>query len=247
MEGQTAPPPQSLGTRIVNVFSSPAEAFDGITTTESVTTLWVAPMLTAMLLAAFFAFVIASDDVLKGQIIDMQSRSLQEQVDKGNITAEQAERQQDAMRNMGMLFAVIGSIGATVMIAVYYFCGSLVLWLVGRFAMKGAHGYTKYLAMYGTASWIAVLGAVVTGLMVIGMGSLVASPSAALAILNDYDPANTTHRLLTKVEVFAIWQTAVVGIGLSKMTGKSVGVGVGVAFALLVAWSLLTALLRFGM
>ena len=240
MENQpTAPEVQSLGSRIMNVFASPGEAFDGITAMESKTSLWLVPMLTAMVVGVLIAVVFSTNPTIKGQIVEMQTKQMQKSVEQGKMTQEQADRAVQGMESMGMLFAVIAAIGAVIVIALVYFIASLLCWLVGKFALKAPHGYTDYLAMYGTAGWIGVLGMVVTCLLAVGMGSMFATPSAALAVVSNYDIGNSTHRVLSKIELFSIWQAVVLGIGLSKLTGKSTGVGVGIALGLLVAVDLL--------
>lgn len=246
-EQQATSEGQSLGTRIVNVFASPGEAFEGIVTMESKTSLWLLPMALAILLAVTFSFVIASNDTLKGQIMDMQAKRMQQMVEQGRLTQEQADRQQEAMENMGTLFAVFGSIGAIVVICLLYFGGTLVLWLIGKLALKAAHGYSTYLAMYGLASWIAVLGSIVSILMMVGLGSMYATPSLALAVFPDYDPLNKMHFLYSKVELFSLWETVVIGIGLSKLTGKPTGVGIGYSFGVLVLITLISYFFSFGM
>lgn len=238
-EQQAAPETQSLGTRIMNVFASPGEAFDGIATLESKTSLWLIPMLTSMAIAVLVSFVISSNATLKEQIVEMTSKQMQQRVEQGSVTQTQADRQREAMEGMGTLFAVFGSIGAIIAIAALFFLGSLVLWLIGKFALKATHGYTAYLATYGTASWITVLGSLVAILMMVGLNSMYATPSAALAVYADYDFLNTTHRLLSRIELFSIWQAVVVGIGLSKLTGKTSGVGIGIAVGLLAALDML--------
>ncbi|MCI0707191.1 MAG: YIP1 family protein [Ignavibacteriae bacterium] len=240
---QAAAETLSLGARITNVFSSPGEAFDGITTMESKTSLWLVPLLVALLLATVLSFVISTNDTLRGQIVEMQRKAMQEQVDKGNMTQAQADQQIRGMEQMGTLFAVFGAIFVGVGICLMYFIGTLFLWLIGRFALGGAHGYGTYLAMYGTASWIGVLGSVVTSLMILGLNSMFASPAASLAVLSEFDPMNTTHKILSKIELFSLWQAVVVGIGLGKITGKSAGTGIGAAVGILLAWHVISLML----
>jgi ABC-type multidrug transport system fused ATPase/permease subunit len=204
-------------------------------------------MLLAMALAVTFSFVIASNDTLKGQITEVQSKRMEQMVQEGRITQEQVDRQQEAMKNMGTLFAVFGSIGAIVILCLLYFGGTFVLWLVGKFALKAAHGYSTYLAMYGLASWIAVLGSVVSILMIVGLGSMYATPSLALAVYPDYDPLNQIHFLYSKLELFSLWITVVIGIGLSKLTDKPIGVGIGYSFGMLILITLISYFFSFGM
>lgn len=67
-----------------------------------------------------------------------------------------------------------------------------------------------------------------------------ASPGGALAVLNNFNPKNTTHRLLSSLNIFTIWQMVVVGIGLAKYAGKSSGTGIGVGVGLWIVWVLVS-------
>jgi hypothetical protein len=126
------------------------------------------------------------------------------------------------------------------MICITLFVGALFLWLIGKLALKAQAGYGKYLELWGASMWIGMLGGIVTLLLLMAFNSMYASPSAALAVLSNYSPKNSLHRFLSSLNVFSVWQMIVVGIGLSKFSGKSLGVGIGVAFALWVAWVLIS-------
>jgi hypothetical protein len=230
----------------MNVFSSPSDAFEDVAGETSTTALWLVPLIVSCVLAVATAMVMFGDPIIKSQLYEMQVKAIQEQVEKGTITQEMADRQQEAIQEMESLFVVFAAVGALFMIAVYYFGGALVLWLAGKIGLKGTHGYSTYLAVYGVASWIAVLGALVTGLLVMAAGSIFATPSAALLIINEYDPSNTMHRVLSRLNLFSLWQTVVVGIGLSTATHKPVGAGVGIAFGLYLVWSAMIVLFRIG-
>ncbi len=247
MENQfTAAQPQSMGSRVMNAFASPAEAFEGITTLQTKTSLWLVPMLISMLVAVVFAFVVSSSSTLKGQIIEVQKRAIEERVAVGKMTQEQADRASQGMESMGMMFAVFGALYYVVILAAYYFLGTLILWLIGKFFLKASSDYSTFLAMYGTASWIAILGTIVSMLMTIGLDSIYARPNAGLAVFGNFDPMNTTHRLLSKIDLFSLWQTVVIGVGMSKLSNKPMGAGIGVAFALLVAWIAISVWLGIG-
>ena len=131
-------------------------------------------------------------------------------------------------------------IGQTNPIAIMFFLAALVFWLVGKFGLKAEGGYGKYLELYGAAQWIGVLGFIVTILLAVAYGSMYASPSGALAVLANYNPKSTTHRLLSSLNIFTIWQMIIVGIGLAKYGGKSSGTGFGIGVGLLVVWILIS-------
>jgi hypothetical protein len=45
--------------------------------------------------------------------------------------------------------------------------------------------------------------------------------------------------ILSQLNVFSLWQMAVLGVGLSKVSGKSTGTGVGLALGLWIVWVVL--------
>ena len=162
---------------------------------------------------------------------------------------EQADRALEQMEGGGGMMAAIGIVFGTLTLAIVFFVTALVFWLVGKFALKAEGGYGKYLELWGASQWIGALGGIITLLMIIAMNSLYASPSGALAVLQNFSRHDTTHRLLASLNIFSIWQMVVVGIGLAKFAGKPSGTGIGVALGLWVAWVLISvfALAGFGM
>jgi hypothetical protein len=242
-----APPAQSLGNIIMNVFSSPGEAFSGLAQSESKPSLWLVTLILSIVIASLFTFVMFTNESLKAQFMETQNQAIQKQVDAGKMTAEQADQSRRAMESMGGMFIVIGIIGSVVVLAIAFFGAALVLWLVGKLALHSPAGYGKYLEMYGISTWIGILGGIVTLLMVVGLNTMHATPSAALAVYGSFDPLNTTHKLLAALNVFSVWQATVIGIGMSKFANKSLGVGVGIALGLWIVWVLIQVfLLNFG-
>jgi hypothetical protein len=238
-----APPGQSFGSVIMNVFSSPGEAFSDLSQSESKPSLWFITLILSVVIASLFTFVMFSNESLKAQFLETQNQVLQKQVDSGKMTAEQAEQARSRMESMGGMFIAIGIIGSVVVIAIAFFGAALVLWLVGKVALHSSVGYGKYLELYGISTWIGILGGIVTLLMVVCMNTMHATPSAALAVYGSFDPLNTTHKLLAALNVFSVWQAVVIGVGMSKFANKSVGVGVGVALGLWIVWVLIQVFL----
>ncbi len=227
----------SMGDRMLNVFSSPSEAFTGLKDSPSQATLWLIPFSLFVVITVLFTYLLFANDTLKTQIFDIQARAMDQQVRDGAMSQAQADRIRDQMEGTGIgMFMVFGSLPAIFFICMYFFGGGLFLWLASKVILKDAAGYMKYVELYGVASWVGVLGFLVSVLMIFGMGSIFASPSAALTIFSEYDPLNKMHRLFSAMNIFSIWQASVIGIGLSKFSGKSVGMGIGVAFGLWIVW-----------
>lgn len=228
---------QGLGSIIMNVFSSPGEAFSGLKESESRPTLWVLPLITLLIIVIASTFVIFSNDALKNQIMDAQVQALQKQVAEQKMTQERADQAREGMEKMGSMLMVIGIVVGVIMVSLMFFGASLVLWLIDKLALKSTAGYGKHLEMYGIANWIGVLGGIVSLLMIMGLNTLYASPSAAMAVYASYDPMNTTHKILTTINIFAIWQAIVIGFGISKLSDKPSSTGITIALVLWVIWA----------
>jgi len=243
-EQQPLPPAPSLGTTFMDVFTSPSEVYQNVKGTASTPKLWIVPLMVSILIAIFTTCIIATNESLHSQVIEQQRTALEKQVEKNKVTRENADIQMDRLEKSGIgLFIAFGSIFASIALAAAFFITALFLWLADKIFLKSAEGYGKHLELYGISLWIGLLGGIITLLMIIGFNSLVASPSAALAVLGNYDASNDIHKVLSAINIFSIWQAAIVGIGLSKFSGKSAGMGMAVAFILWILWVAVSILL----
>jgi hypothetical protein len=233
-------PTISLSDIIINVFASPAEAFEGIRTSPTRASVWVIPLLLTFVLTIGYTWMMFTNEAIKSQMIETQRERMQEQVQSGKISQERADQITDGMEKGSGMMMAFGIVAAIIYISVVLFVGALFLWLIGRLALKAEAGYGKYLELWGSSMWIGMLGLIVTALLLMAFNSMYASPSAALAVLSNYSPKNSLHRLLSSLNIFSIWQMIVLGIGLSKFSGKPLSVGIGLSFSLWFAWVLIS-------
>jgi hypothetical protein len=241
MEEQAPSAPTiSLSDIIVNIFASPAEAYEGIRTSPTRASVWVVPLLLTFVLAIGSIWMTFTNESLKKQMIEVQREKMQEQVQANKMPQERADQIIDGMEKGSGMMIAIGIVFACAAICLMLFVGALFLWLIGKLALRAEGGYGKYLELWGSSLWIGILGGIVTLLLLMSFENMYASPGAALAVLSNYSPKNSLHRLLSSLNIFSIWQMVVVGIGLSKFSGKSLGTGIGAAFALWVAWVLIS-------
>ena len=239
MEEQAPSAPTiSFGDIIMNVFASPSEAFEGLRTSPTRASVWVVPLIVVMLFSSCFVWMMFSNETIKNQVIDAQRGRMQEQVAAGKITQDRADQAVEQMEKAGGMMIAFGIVGAIFMIIFTFFLAGLIFWLIGRFGLKAVGGYGKYLELWGATQWIGLLSIIVTMLLMMAYSSMYASPSGALAVLGSFNPKDTTHRLLSSINFFLIWQLVVAGIGMAKYSGKSVGTGVGVGLGLMLVWVL---------
>lgn len=241
MEEQAPSTPTiSLGDIIMNVFASPAEAFEGIRTSPTRASVWVIPLILVLLLSSVSIWMVFSNDTLRAQALQAQKEKIQEQARTGQMPQERADQALESMERGGGVMAAIGIAFSAITITLIFFVTALIFWLVGKFGLKATGGYGKYLELWGASQWIALLGGIVTLLLILVKNTVYASPSAAIAVLENFDRLNTTHRLLSSLNIFTIWQVIVLGVGLGKFSGKSIGTGIGVAVGLWVVWTLIS-------
>jgi hypothetical protein len=238
----------SLMTRITNVFASPSELYTEVSANPVQTSSWVFPLILSLIISLFFVTAIYYNDALRSQIYEMQEEKMQEIVEQGKMTQQQYDSWVDGMENSGPgMFIAFGGISEVVKALIVFFGASLILWLFMKIALKFGGGYKKVLEVWGLASFIGIFGSVITMLLMYLFNSMTATPSPTLFLGEGFDAKNSLHVILASLNIFTIWQMGIVGLGLSKISNKSIGLGLGVAYGLWIIWVLLSTFLGFGM
>lgn len=220
----TRPPSTSLAARLTNVFAAPGEVFDEVKTSAPSTANWLVPALLLVVISLIATWLIFSQEPIQHQLGDITEKALQKQVEKGRMSEQDVER----ARTVGLIGAKIMAAAASVWVGfVPPFWWGLILWLVGTKALKGNFPYMKAVEVAGLAAMISILDSIVRTLLILVKGNLYASVSPTL-LMNDFDPQNTLHSLLTLADVFTFWVLAVRAVGLARLAG--------VSFAKAAAW-----------
>ncbi len=244
----TAPPAaSSFLTRASNVFAGPGELYTEIAAAPVRNSSWSIPFIISVLLALVFTFSLYNNPALRQQVYDKQEQAMKKQVQSGSMTQEQYERMVSGMESSGpVLFMAFGGTTAAVMVTIVFFGITLLLWLVLKFLLKSPVGFKKILEAYGLSELIAILGTIITLLMMNFFNTMYATPSGAAFIMSSYDAGRILDRLLSALNIFTIWQVAVLGIAVQKITGKSTGVSMGVPFGLWAVWVILSTAFGWG-
>ncbi len=237
----------SLMDRITNVFASPFELFDEVAVNKVQTSSWLVPLVLSIFMAISIVVALYYNDSLRSQIYDKQAEKMHEAVEQGKMTQEQVDQYVDGMRNSGpVMFLAIGGGSAVIMTVIIFFAATLIFWLVAKFGLKFSGPYTKMLEVLGLTSMIGFLGSIVTVIMMYVFDSMIATPSGAILIFQNFDMNSKLHLLLAQLNVFTIWQMGILGIGISKISSKSLGTGLGVAYGLWILWVLASVMFGFG-
>lgn len=222
--------PSSFMNRAVNVFTSPGELYTEIASTPTQKSTWLLPLLLAIIVAMINSFVVNSNESFRQQTRDAQSKVYEKMVEKGWMTQEAREKQeiQDEAQKVPVVKVIAGSLfGSPILLIV----GSFILFIVGKI-LKSPLSFPKYLELFGITLLIGILDTIITLVLMHALDSIYASPGGGLLLSSSFDPSKFSHRLIASVTVFGIWRQIVLGIGLSKFSGKSQSVTIPIVFVI---------------
>ncbi len=192
----------SLGEKLLNLFVSPGDVFDEVIAAPTRLVNWRVPTLLACLAGIILLSMAATTE---------QTAAIHQLTGAASFPQEQRE-----------MFAGVWPLVSSLTICFGTFAGSFwsafVLWFIGRVFLKARFSFLKTLEIVGLTGIILVLGTVVTALLIGASGNVTARPS--LSWLGDKASLGTgLGRLLDTLNVFHLWTTTVLAIGLSRLSG----------------------------
>lgn len=242
---EATPPPAprepslSLAARLVNVFAVPGEVFDDVRTSRRAASNWIVPALLTALVGTLAAVLMFSQPAIQQQVREQQEKAVEEQVKAGKLSRAQADQALAVMEQFTgpRMMIAFGTLGAVVNGFARCFGWGLVIWLLGRWALKARFDYMKAVEVAGLAGMIAVLGTLVAVLLIVNLGKLFSTPSLALAV-EDFDVKKTGHLLLGAANLFTFWHVAVMSVGLARLSGVPWARAMFVMFGFWLLWTL---------
>ena len=225
-----------LGARLMNIFTGPGEVFEDVLKGPPSTANWLVPVILSCVVGMVSSFVIFSQDAIAQQMREKQEQVLEKRLEK--MPKEKREEMRvmlekwsnpDSMKVFGVVGAVARSFGGLYVVAA-------VLWLVGTRAFKGAFSYMQAVEVCGLAAMIGLLAAIVTMLLMVVMGTTLATPGPVL-LIHEPDMANPAHLLLSAFNVLTLWYIGVLAIGLAKLSRASVAKAAAWLFGI---WAVVT-------
>jgi hypothetical protein len=235
----------SFATRAVNALTAPGELYAEVAAAPVQNSSWLIPFLVMVALVGLMMFSFTNNAVLYDQMREPQRAEMAKQVAEGKMTQEQADTAMGFINNKG-IFIAFGIAGGVLFTTIIVFGAPLVYWAASKGVLKFAGNYKKILEVYGLSMVVGIVGTLVSLIMMNMMESMYAQPSGAFFLRDSYEQGNFVHNLAASMNVFSIWQVAVTGIGLSAVSGKSRGMGLGLAFGLWLVYVLIASYLGWG-
>jgi hypothetical protein len=206
--------------RMMNVFAVPGEVFEDVKRSPNAPASWLVPILVACLVGVITAVILFSQPAILQEMREMRAKAMQQQVEKGKMTQQQADQVMAAVDKFTSptFMKISGAVGAMAVSFVRVFWWAFALWLMSLLFIRVRVPFLKALEVTGLASLIGTLGMVVTLLLQINLGRSTATPSLALAV-SDFDPGNKLHMVMGALNLVQVWMVLVMGLGLARLSG----------------------------
>jgi hypothetical protein len=164
-----------------------------------------------------FSNPVISYDAKKKQIEAME-KSLDAQVQKGEMSREQADQFLEGMGRMNFfIFRIIGSFFGFI---VFFFIIAALYYVFGRFVFKGDGNYSSALVSMALPLYIGIIEILIYTIAALVM--LQGMANASIGSFLDIMPDTGFGLLMWLLNPIAIWMNVVVAVGLARMYKRSV-------------------------
>jgi mannitol-specific phosphotransferase system IIBC component len=211
----------SLGARLMNIFTGPGEVFEQVKRGPASPANWLVPSLLSCVAGVVAAVVVLSQEPIMHQIREQQENTLRRST--ARLPKEQQEKAIELAEKIfnPTVLKILRAGGAVAGTFSWLLLMALGLWVLGTRVFKGTFRYMQALEVCGLAGMISVLGIIVSMLLAVIMGNLLATPGPAL-LVKDLDATNPAHLILSSFHLANFWYLGVLAIGLARLSGASV-------------------------
>ena len=205
--------------KIVGVFFSPKETFEAINRKPD----WLIPLVVIVILTLVFSMItmpITMPEQMEKQREKMEERGMSDdQIDQAMASGEK----------MGKIMAPVGIIVGVPIVLLFF---TLIVWFVGNVILGGQTTFKNMFSVYTYSSLIGTFGFMLTALLMLMQKT--ADVHFSFALLLPVEQADTAlYQFLKGLNLFSIWQYAVLAIGFAviyKFSMKKAGWAMGVFF-----------------
>ena len=199
--------PSSVFRRLINMLATPSDVLEEVVAASPKHANWLLPTL----LVAVTGLVLLTATTDKEQIAAS--------IGQLSLAGQLSTRQWDWLSNHWQLISA-----ASVFLAAFagLFWSAFVLWFMGTILLKGRFSMVKALEVAGLASSVLVLGTIITVLLTLALGDASARPALSFFALK-IGAGYSTRATLDVLNVFHLWTTAILALGLSKLAVVSFG------------------------
>ncbi len=215
----------------MNVFTSPANTFGSLNEFVGLKD-WLVPLILVTIAGALSAYLIMP--VVQTEGLEAMSKQLQENPD---LSEEQRAQVLEGVTNAGGITALVGApIGS----AANLFIQAGIFLVLTNFLLGGRGTYKKTLAVVSYGALVGIPAAIITVPLVLARKSIVVQLGPGL-LLPESMHGSFLFTFLSLVNVFSIWQFALVSVGLGITSGVETRHAAYFVFGLWVIYLLVSA------
>ncbi len=199
--GETIPKEMSVISKIVGIFTSPREALEGVDQKPN----WLVPYLIGVV---FFL-------LMQSLTLDLQMEHQMAVLEAKDLPAERIELAKDQMQGP---MKYIGFIAGPIFIPIVWSLFAGLFLLMGNWMIGGETTFKKLFSMIAWVSLVGNLSLILITFLIISKGTVygVALDMSVLLTLPEIgSETSLLHKILSKIDIFVIWQVVLWIIGLS--------------------------------
>ena len=196
----------SVISKVLNILVTPGDVFDQVIAMRFRQSTWILPTLLVCLTGLFLVVVGKTPEQTSaagGGLVEASS----------SISASQAET---LIRHWTPISLVL--VGVVPLIGTFW--SATIVWAMGRFLLRARFRFSQALAVVALTGTILALGSLVTGLLVLAAGNGAVRPGMSV-FLPRLSPESSIVLASGVFNIFNLWSTAVLGIGLSRLAKVS--------------------------
>jgi Yip1 domain len=231
--------------KAAGVFYEPSKVFASFKTSPVKVADWLIPLALLAILIGAATYERFSSPDLRFQMAQQQEQRFDKMVADGKMTADQAQQAKERMESGSSSFMGIGIFGAVVATFVIFFVAAAVWLIVGKVILKGDVNYSQMMGVAGLSSWISIVGAILSIVLMVFLSRLDAGLN--LGMFMQMDASSKTYSLMRSADLFTFWNLAATSIGVGTLAGKKGFMPVLYVFGIWIVLMLITIFVLGGM
>jgi hypothetical protein len=213
--------------RVVGIFTAPVQTLDSISKMPQKASLWLIPLIIMIIVASLSTILYNYNPTLRAELESIQMESLeknmQEQVEKGNISKEEADQQTANMtqqiNSFGTMKLVLQIVSIVFVTFIFFFIVNGFFYLIMKFGFSGEGNYNSAMIAYSSVYYIMILQALLTMVLSLATGKFFIGLS--LGNLFDFEMLSLQGFIFRKLDPFFVWFYILLGISYAKMFKSS--------------------------
>lgn len=227
--------------KAIGLFISPNEVFEGLPTNATRRD-WLLPLLIYTAITALTIHFIVEKESLAVHFRELSEQEIRPQLDQfvqqGTVTQEQANWVYQFATPGTVHFLAAQLVGTFIGTLILVFSLGFILWQLGRSVMGGPVPYMLVVTIVSLTLLVASGERIITAVLMILTDSIFASPSLALLQLGS--PPTFMFALLSRINLFTLWELWLVSLGLAWLHDRAIAKVFVLVSSLWLVWTLVT-------